>query len=229
MFQLLSYPLTVDMPLADPILQAPVYEPVQSIARGDLANLYRVTLFNHCGTHIDSPNHYDAGGLKLADLPIGHFVFESPLLLDLPKDDEGLISENDCHAALAGKDGGRCDLLLIRTGFARYRRSDPERYARGSPGVSAEAARFLMTALPNMRAIGLDFISLEWTVNRSHGFGAHQVMLKDRSHPVLIIEDLNLDVDFARVRRVFAIPIFFREIDSFPATVFAELDSRERP
>src|SRR5207249_211980 len=89
LFKLLSYPLSADMPLADPILAVPSYEPIQSIARGDLANLFRLTMFNHCGTHIDSPNHYDLTGKKLVDFPLEHFVFEKPLLLDIAKLDQG--------------------------------------------------------------------------------------------------------------------------------------------
>jgi len=48
--------------------------------------------------------------------------------------------------------------------------------------------------------------------------------LKDKARPVLIVEDMSLGIDLQRVRRVFAVPIFFREIDSFPATVFAEIE-----
>ena len=221
-YQLLSYPLNADMPLADPILAAPKYELIQSIPRGDLANLYRVTLFNHCGTHIDAPNHYDAGGKKLADFPIEHFVFETPLVLDIPKEDKGLISKADCQRVLGSR--ANCDLLLLRTGFERYRTNDPKRYVCGCPGLSAEAAHFLKDALPQMRAVGIDFISLEWTVDKNHGFAAHQILLKDRSRPVMIIEDMSLNLDFQGVHRIFAIPVFLREIDSFPATVFAEID-----
>ena len=210
------------MPLADPILAAPSYEPIQSIARGDLANLFRVTMFNHCGTHIDAPNHYDLTGKKLVDFPLEHFVFDKLLLLDIPKPDQGLITDEDCGRALG--DRTACDLLLLRTGFERYRRSDPARYIRGCPGVSADAARYLKKTLPGLRAIGLDFMSLEWTTDKSHGFEAHQVLLKDPSHPLLIIEDMSLNLELLRVRRIFAVPIFFRELDSFPATVFAEMD-----
>ena len=222
MFKLLSYPLSADMPLADPILAVPSYEPIQSIARGDLANLFRLTMFNHCGTHIDAPNHYDLTGKKLVDFPLEHFVFERPLLLDIPKLDQGLISEEDCRRALG--DRTECDLLLLRSGFERFRQTDPGRYVRGCPGVSADAARYLKKKLPSLRAIGLDFMSLEWTADKSHGFEAHQVLLKDKSQPMLIIEDMSLNFDPQRVRRIFAIPIFFRELDSFPATVFAEMD-----
>ena len=222
MYKLLSYSLSADIPLADPIVASPRYEAVQSIARGDLVNLFRLTMFNHCGTHIDSPNHFDGTGKKLADFPIEHFVFEAPLVLDIPKEDQGLITEKDCRDALAGRTN--CDLVLLRTGFERYRRSDPDRYIRGCPGVAPEAASYLRAALPHLRAIGLDFASLEWTEDKSHGFRAHQVLLKEKTRPMLIIEDMSIDVDPRRLRRVFAIPIFFQEIDSFPATVFAEVD-----
>ena len=47
MYKLLSHSLSADMPLADPILASPRYEAVQSIARGDLANLFRLTLFSY--------------------------------------------------------------------------------------------------------------------------------------------------------------------------------------
>jgi kynurenine formamidase len=184
--------------------------------------LYRLALFNHCGTHIDAPNHYDPEGRKLVDFSLDEFVFENPLLVEIPKGDHGLITAVDCENALDGRNC--CDLLLIRTGFGRFRSSDPARYVDGCPGVSGAAARLLKEKLPGLRAIGLDFISLEWTTDKSHGFEAHQILLKDKARPFLIIEDMNLDFEVKRLKRIFAIPIFFREIDSFPATVFAELE-----
>ena len=58
-------------------------------------------MFNHCGTHIDALNHYDLTGKKLAlvDFPVEHFVLEKLLLLDIPKLDQGLITEEDCRRA----------------------------------------------------------------------------------------------------------------------------------
>src|SRR3990172_2455515 len=93
-------------------------------------------------------------------------------------------------------------LLLIRTGFGRFCSSDPARYVGGCLGVSGGAARLFKKRLPGLRAIGLDFISLEWTMDKSHGFDAHQVLLKDKARPLLIIEDISLDFDRQRLKRI---------------------------
>jgi hypothetical protein len=89
--------------------------------------------------------------------------------------------------------------------------------------LSREAAHFLKDALSQMRTVGTDLVSLEWTVDMSQMVAAHQRFLEDRSQADMIIEDMSLNLDFRGVRRIFAIPFCLQGIGNFPATVFTEI------
>ena len=60
-------------------------EPFESMKKGDRLNTYNVTLFNHFGTHMDGPNHFYGRGKQLYELELSTFIFERPLLVDIPK------------------------------------------------------------------------------------------------------------------------------------------------
>ena len=38
-------------------------EPVKSLQSGDSANVFRMTIENHWGTHVDAPNHFFDDGM----------------------------------------------------------------------------------------------------------------------------------------------------------------------
>ncbi|MDP6491251.1 MAG: cyclase family protein, partial [Kiritimatiellia bacterium] len=154
---------------------------------GAESNCSRVTLFNHCGTHIDAPNHFVPGGRTLADLAIDEFIFERPVIVEVPLSDEELVTRRHLEEQSAAM--ADCDLLMIRSGFSRHRSTDLERYTWSTPGVSAEAATYIVEEFANVRAVGVDFLSFETLRDMSHGFQAHRIVL---GKGVVIIEDLNL-------------------------------------
>ena len=52
------------------------------------------------------------------------------------------------------------DLLLIRTGFSKYRREKPDLYENNGPAVSSRLARYLQDNMSHLKALALDFVSL---------------------------------------------------------------------
>ncbi len=220
MYRRLSHTITQDTPRSSPLVAPLEVAPVLELARGDNSNLYRVALTNHYGTHIDAPNHFHAAGLRLVDLPGEAFVFHAPCVLDVPKGDLGLITPEDL-APHEGRAAGS-DLVMLRTGFGALRASDPVRYASRNPGLSGEAAAYLVERFPLLRCLALDTISLEWISDDSHGWAAHRVLLGQRDRPVLVIEDLCLDFGGRTPGRVFAFPLLVDGVDSFPCTVLGE-------
>jgi kynurenine formamidase len=200
------------------------YEQLSSIEQGDVANFGMLHLLGHFGSHLDAPNHFNPDGIKVAQVPLDRFVYERPVLLDVPQGDSGLVSREELEpheAAIAG-----ADLLLLRTGWSEIRKTDPVRYAHDGPGVSPEACTFLMDGFPELKAIALDCISLAaYRRIDPEGIVAHQILCGvDRGDRyVVIIEDLDLSAYPADPVRVYAIPLFPEETDSSPCTVFAEL------
>ena len=84
MKKVISYPIAKESPgwPGNPTYQA---EQVTDIQKGDSANTFMIHLFNHFGTHMDAPLHFNPKGTAVKDLPIEEFLYENPLLVDIPK------------------------------------------------------------------------------------------------------------------------------------------------
>lgn len=205
----------------DPAL---VIEPKSSIAEGGLANTYVLHLFNHFGTHVDGPRHFNAAGISLAEVPPERFVFASVGLLDIPKGPDEVILPEEISAALP--EGQRCDLLLLRTGFEKHRASDPEFYAGHMPGISAAAARMIADEMPWVGAVALDTISAGSIAHPDEGTGSHQALCglgRSDGRFVLIYEDVSMAGLTVAPVRVWGLPILVEGLDSAPVAMIAEL------
>jgi kynurenine formamidase len=216
MFLELSHHLSADTPVP------PGVPPIEflhhySMGRGDVSNLFVLHFSNHTGTHIDAPWHFVNSGIPIGKFSLEEFVFDRPLCLDLALGDGEMF--HAAHFQPHAAEISRCDLLLLRTGYARVRRSDPARYRIFAPGMSEEGAHYLAEEFPRLRALGLDTVSLACMQHLEEGLEAHRVLLQGEGRRFLIIEDMNLDHDLSRLRRVIALPLMIDGIDSAPCTV----------
>jgi len=198
------------------------WEPVSSIERGDVANFGILHLLDHFGSHLDAPKHFNDAGPAIADVPLERFVYERPVLVDVPKQGRELVSREELEAH--DERLRNADIVLIRTGWSDVRDPDPVRYAAEGPGVSPEACEYL-SALPELKAVGLDFISLAaYRKIDPEGILAHQILCGvGRDRYVIIVEDIDLSAYPSNAHRVYAIPLFPEGADSSPCTVFAEM------
>ncbi len=190
---------------------------------GSPCNTFQFELFNHYGTHMDGPNHFNPAGEQLWQMPLETFLSKRPLLLDIPKGEgEAVLPE---ELILYDADIRKADMLFIRSGFETIRYQDNLRYSQRGPSISADAARLIVERWPNLKAVGMDWISLSSPLNLPDGIRAHQIMLGcGGNKPVLIIEDMALaQVNSTRLEQVLCIPLFIEGIDSAPVTVLAKL------
>jgi len=172
---------------------------------------------------MDAPWHFNSDGLKAAELPIDRYVFESPLLLDLPKPPGGLISTSDLHARHA--ELKQADLLLIRTGQSRLRDIEPDVYENDSPVLLADAAAYLMDNFPKLKAIAIDAISIGSKSVLDDTIRSHEILTgvgRTDGRFILIYEDVRIDSDLGEALRIFAWPLFIVESDGSPCTMVAE-------
>lgn len=220
-YQYLSYPLDVNDPgfPGEPTLSL---ETCTSTDKGDVYNSSKIHLFNHFGSHFDAPRHFNPKGVTITELPLSQFIYEKPLLIDIPKKSGEMIEPEDLRPHLA--EIQQADLLLIRTGFEQVRKNNPQEYAHNGGAVSIQCAEFLIENAANLKAIGFDFISLASPSHPDHGMKAHQVMLGMFSpNFICIIEDLTLEaVDKTNLKRVLAMPLRVKGVDSAQVTVLAE-------
>ena len=222
MRKLISYPIDKNAPgwPGNPSYEAQNYS---SIEKGDSANTYILHLFNHFGTHMDAPNHFNDKGARMHTFPIDTFIYERPLLLDIPKGagekvtPADLIPYADRIAA--------SDLLLIRTGFEPMRAEDPKLYSENGPAVSCEAAKDLMEHFAGkLKALAMDFISLASPADPADGNEAHRWMCGCYSEGnIFIIEDVKMSEILAdKLQSAAAVPLFLTEVDSSPVTMWVE-------
>ncbi len=226
MFRLLSHPLAPDTPTPGARLPLELV-PDEMVARGDPGNTAYVRFWNHAGTHLDAPAHMLPDGTAVWQLEASDLVFERPLVLDVPKDDNELVTESDlvAHAHALS----RCDLLLLRTGHHRWRLADPVRFRDRNPGLSAAAARYLVRPeFSGLRAVGIDAISIAANAHLPEGIEAHRILFSaTRPRPLLIVEDLDLHSDLANLSWVIVAPFVAAGLDSSPCTVIAQLGLHE--
>lgn len=217
-YKLLSYFLGRNTPLYGKT-KSILIKPDREIKKGDSCNTTMVTFSNHSGTHIDAPRHFYYNGRSISDFSISELIFNSPLVLECPKKENELIVSSDLRAIK------KCDLLLIRTGFYRYRNNN--KYRIHNPGISSEAAIYIRRKHPYVRTIGIDAISISAFQKREEGREAHKILLKSNGpygQPICVIEDMDLSKNLKKLKKVYVAPLFLkdRDIDSMPCTIIGE-------
>jgi len=142
-----------------------------------------LTLPEHLGTHLDAPNHFEANRPSVEKIPAGD-LFAPGVVIDVSGQAEQsadyLLSRNDLddwereHGEVPQK-----AVVLVRTGWGRFW-TNYDRYknqdVRGTmhfPGVSAEAARFLVDER-DVRGMGIDTLSIDPGTSRK--FDVHHVL-----------------------------------------------------
>jgi kynurenine formamidase len=199
-------------------------EPRASIARGDAYHGFMMHIYNHDGTHMDAPYHFNIEGKKVADLALDELIFNRPLVLDFPKSEAGLITLNELepHADAISES----DLLMLRTGYCRFRSSNPRKYSYDPPCLAPAAARYIIESCPSVKGVAIDSVSIGSPVFKQETVETHRILTGYRgygSRYVLIFEDVNMDFDLSALKRVFVTPLFVEQIDGAPCTIIAEV------
>jgi len=194
---------------------------LRSIARGDSSNMWRLTFTNHIGTHVDAPNHFDESGPAISEFGPEELVFREVRLVDVPKSPGDVVTVEDLerHERVLRSS----EALLIRTGIQRFRAQSPEIYSGVGISLSVEAAE-LIASYPNLRAIGIDAISISSPQRREIGREAHRVLLRGRRF--LIVEDMDLQGKPERYDLLLIAPLMIEQIDSAPCTVYGIIFDR---
>jgi arylformamidase len=215
----LSHPLAVDQPAYGGKAETLEIFSTKSIRNGDSCHTFRVTFDNHVGTHVDAPAHFFENASTILDYPADFWIFNHPQVLSFPVRPAQLL-----EAGLFERDiKSTTDFLILKTGFQSFR--SKAEYGCHNPGISAAAGLRLRERFPAIQAIGFDFISLSSYQNRAEGRLAHKAFLdpKGKGHPILIVEDMDLDKDLTGLSCVAVVPLLVQGIDSAPCTVMGFL------
>jgi kynurenine formamidase len=219
----LSYPLdaaTAFYPAVDMV----AVKPQKRIARGDSCNTFSITLSNHSGTHIETIRHFYDSGKFIEEHCPEDFIFNRPFIVDCPKERNESISRADLEGRISDND---FDLLLIRTGFSKYRVNRQMVYTSENPYMLPETAQWIREKFPNLRAIAIDCISFSSVKNRDIGRQVHRILLREEASTgstLFLIEDAVIPSLSSRIKEVRAFPVFLRNVDASPCTIIGVWD-----
>jgi kynurenine formamidase len=194
--------------------------------RGDVNNSCIFRMHEHYGTHMDAPRHFHATGLTISELPFDRFFYEAPLLLEIPKGSCEYLEPEDFAPYEDAID--RADFLMIRTGFERYRATEPEKYQMESPAISARGCEYLVKTFGGrLKTVCFDAQSLGNASDTSgDGVEAHRWLLGAYTDEyICMIEDAHLAgiPAGATLLAAASIPLRTRGTDSGPVTAWVEL------
>jgi arylformamidase len=216
MIHYLSYPLSESTPLYGNG-EGIKFLLEKQIIHGDSCNTMNLTFPNHSGTHIDAPFHFDPDGKTIDGYPAEFWEFNEVELIDL----SGTVNDSQIIVPDKFPEPINCeaDLVLIKTGYGVFRKTD--RYTITPPGLSADLAPYFRQKYPKLRCVGMDLISVSSYCNRSEGRKAHHAFLNpDEGTPILLIEDMKLDID-GPFKKIIVAPLLIEIADGAPCTVFA--------
>jgi arylformamidase len=185
-------------------------EPHSRIARGDDANVTKLTFGSHTGTHVDAAHHFVDGGRTVDALPLDELIGPARVFR-LP---EQITAIGAAELRAAGVEDERRVLLKTRNSGLLGRGGFEEDFAH----ITADGADYLVQH--GVRLIGIDYLSVEaFDVDEP---AAHRALLE---RDVIIIEGIDLrDVEPGRYELI-CLPLKVAGIDGAPArTVLRSLD-----
>ena len=151
-----------------------LYEPDKILDR-DGYQLWKLTIFEHSGTHVDAPLHFSADGASVDQLPAAGLV--CPLcVLDLrakaSEDANAMVQSEDIEAWIsANGEIPAGAVVAMHSGWAAYRTDSDGNFA--FPGFSKAATDML--AGMDVAGIGVDTLSLD--PGNSADFAVHNSWL----------------------------------------------------
>ncbi|HEU5327518.1 MAG TPA: cyclase family protein [Thermomicrobiales bacterium] len=200
----ISAPLVPGLPVwpGDPATEV---APVLRVARGEGANVSRLTLGTHTGTHCDPPRHFfDAGA------PAGALALETLIgpaaVLDLTHC-SGIITAAELDAARIPPTATR---LLFKTRTAPWWTANDGVFDPDFTGLSLDGARWLVAH--GIRLVGIDTLSIE-RFDAPPGEPVHIALL---TAGIVILEGLDLSQIAAGDYTLIFLPLKLHEGDGGP-------------
>jgi kynurenine formamidase len=199
----------------------------QSFEKGDPCNATSIYHHMHNGTHVDAPKHFSKNGRSITEIPIEDFYYARPLVLKMKKNQGQLITQADLLPF--EKEIEEADILCVYTGYADTRDKNPQAYVDNFPAFSPDAAYYLRTNFLKLKAVAIDVVSVESSVDGpKNGFPVHRTFLDklegDNPRTLLLYEDVDLKklVSINQpIHAIYAFPIRWEGAEAAPVNMVA--------
>jgi len=188
-------------------------ERIQDLSRGDAANVSKLELGAHTGTHMDAPRHFLADGAGLDELPLDATIGPARVIL-IAHPQAILPEELEGHRLRAG------ERVLFRT-INSERCWETDRFVEDFVYISAAAAQHLVQR--KVRTVGIDYLSVGGYVH--DGVETHRILL---GAGVWLIEGLNLTGVLPGAYELICLPLRVVGADGAPARAILRPRSLEK-
>ncbi len=205
-------------------------------SNGFFYSAFKLSLPEHCGTHVDAPRHFIRDGKTIDQIPPQQLVGNA-VVIDVSakvknNPDYAITSQDIQDFEKQYRPINHQDIVLFYTGWSRYWNNKKQYLGSDKfgdvkhlhfPGLSEEAAYYLTTH--KIKGVGLDTASMDPGVSQT--FRAHQIILGAN---LFGIENL---LDFHRLPAIGAqlivAPMNIEGGSGGPARVFAFIQKQVTP
>jgi arylformamidase len=149
-----------------------------SLSKGDSANVTRLDMDLHTGTHIESPLHFIPNGFSIDKIPLGDLI--GPVVVVYSPKIKTITAANLEKLILPKK----TTRLLFRTFNSNFWQKQGKKFQKDFVGLSADAAFWIVKR--GIQLVGIDYLSI---ARYDETVKVHQILLKNK---VIILEGLNL-------------------------------------
>ncbi|MEN6298591.1 MAG: cyclase family protein [Anaerolineaceae bacterium] len=178
-------------------------ERVATIGKNSSANISKLSMGVHAGTHVDAPIHFIPSGTGVDQLPL-KILTGRVYVLEMLK--PNLITVDELKKADIPP---RTRRLIIKTRNSQIWSSNNRRFQEEFVGIDAEGAQFLVDH--GVKLIGLDYLSI---APYKQGKLPHEIFLKSG---VVIVEGLNLSKVSQGRYSLYCLPLKLLNADGAPA------------
>ena len=175
---------------------------------GEEAEVSRLEMGSHTGTHIDAPKHFIRGGDSIDNLFLDSLIGKC-VVVELEYSGN-LISKEDIDKIPKG-----FERVIFKTENSRKNLLTKNEFETNFVSLSLEAAEELVKR--NFKLVGVDYLSVE--AKGSPGHPVHNTLLKNN---IVSLEGCNLVDIVSGEYKIYALPLRIEGGDGSPARVVLE-------
>jgi len=177
-----------------------------SLNHGDDANVTRLEMGVHTGTHIDAPIHFEAEGMSIDELSMDTLIGPCRVF-DFSENIESIGYETLKNLDFAG-----VTRVLFKTRNSIWWASGETEFQKDFVYITEAGAKFLVDQ--GIKLVGIDYLSVEKF--GSSDYSTHHLLLRNQ---MVIVEGLNLSEVSSGEYELIALPMRLKGSDGSPARV----------
>ena len=206
-------PRIIDLTLTlEPGMRGVSFEPARTLEK-DGWNATTLSLYSHCGTHMDAPIHFGVGRQTIDQLDVSRLIGPAWIVDVRPIEPRASIGVEPMSGIADKIEPG--DSILICTGWSKYCNED--RYRNELPRVSADLARWCVNM--GVRMLGVEPPSVADVNHIEELTKIHKILFEGN---VIVVEGLANLQSLTKPKVTFiALPLKVAGGDGAPARAIA--------